>query len=105
LVYVYQRNMNVISKKRVVKDYDTLPEEILSQLKLNYPSGFSDNLEMFSNKKGKYMSALPFETDDIYYLVRMTVVEAEQIIEDDNDYDHDGNLKDEFIDAMEEDEG
>jgi hypothetical protein len=36
---------------------------------------------------------LPFETDDKYYLVRMTVYEAEKIIEDDDDYDSSGSLK------------
>ncbi len=37
---------------------------------------------------------MPFETDDKYYLVRMTVYEAERIIEDDDDYDSTGSLKD-----------
>jgi len=37
---------------------------------------------------------LPFETDDKYYLVRMTVYEAEKIIEEDDDYDSTGSLKD-----------
>lgn len=97
--------MNASSKKRIVKDYDALPEDILNQVKLNYPYGFADNLVKYTNKEGKYVSALPFETDDIYYLIRMTLVEAEQIIEDDDDYDDDGNLKDEFTDSMDSDEG
>ena len=41
------------------------------------------------------VSALPFETDDRYYLIRMTVSEALEIIEDDDDYDKYGILKDE----------
>ncbi|MEQ8715274.1 MAG: hypothetical protein RIC80_19795 [Cyclobacteriaceae bacterium] len=94
--------MNATNKKRIVKDYDALPEDILNQVKLNYPYGFADNLVKYTNKEGKYVSALPFETDDIYYLIRMTLVEAERIIEDDDDYDDDGNLKDEFTDSMED---
>lgn len=93
--------MNATNKKRIVKDYNALPEDILNQVKLNYPYGFADNLIKYTNKDGKYVSALPFETDDIYYLIRMTLVEAEQIIEDDDDYDDDGNLKDEFTESME----
>lgn len=92
--------MNATNKKRIVKDYDALPEEILNQVKLNYPYGFAENLIKYTNKEGKYVSALPFETDDIYYLIRMTLGQAEQIIEDDEDYDDDGNLKDEFSDSM-----
>lgn len=85
-----------MDKKRIVKDYDNLPEEILNQVKLKYPNGFANNLVSYLNKEGQKVSALPFETDDIYYLIRMTVQEARQIIEDDDDYDDDGKLRDDF---------
>ena len=82
------------NKPRVIKDYDKLDPEIQEKIKLEYPSGYSENLIYFTNKEGKRVSALPFETDDKYYLVRMTVYEAEKIIEDDDDYDSTGSLKD-----------
>lgn len=82
------------SKPRVIKDYDRLDPEIQEKIKLEYPSGFSENLIYFNNKDGKRVSALPFETDDKYYLVRMTIFEAEKIIEEDDDYDSTGSLKD-----------
>ena len=82
------------SKPRVIKDYDKLDPEIQEKIKLEYPSGYSENLIYFNNKDGKRVSALPFETEDKYYLVRMTVYEAEKIIEDDDDYDNTGSLKD-----------
>ncbi len=84
-----------MEKKRVIKDYEKLTEEIREQIKLTYPSGFSQNLIRFTNKDGKRVSALPFETEDIYYLVRMTMFEAQTIIEDDDDYDDEGMLRDE----------
>jgi len=80
-------------KPRVIKDYDKLPLEIQEQIKLEYPFGFSDNLIRFSNKDGLIVSALPFETEDKYYMVRMTVGEAIKIVEDDDDFDDDGILK------------
>jgi hypothetical protein len=80
-------------KPRVIKDYDKLPLEIQEQIKLEYPFGFSDNLIRFTNKDGLIVSALPFETDDKYYMVRMTVGEAIKIVEDDDDFDDDGILK------------
>ncbi len=83
------------TKPRVVKDYDKLDDNVKEMIKLNYPFGFEDNLITFTNAEGKKVSALPFETDDRYYLVRMTVAEAMSIIEDDDDYDEDGNLTDE----------
>ena len=82
------------SKPRVIKDYDKLDPEIQEKIKLEYPSGYSENLIYFNNKDGKRVSALPFETDEKYYLVRMTVFEAEKIIEEDDDYDSTGSLKD-----------
>ena len=83
-----------LSKPRVIKDYDKLDPEIQEKIKLEYPSGYSESLIYFNNKDGKRVSALPFETEDKYYLVRMTIFEAEKIIEDDDDYDSTGSLKD-----------
>lgn len=82
------------NKPRVIKDYDKLDPETQEKIKLEYPSGYSENLIYFNNKEGKRVSALPFETDEKYYLVRMTVYEAERIIEEDDDYDSTGALKD-----------
>ena len=90
------------SKPRVIKDFDKLDLSIQEQIKLEYPEGFEDNLIYFSNKEGKRVSALPFETEEKYYLVRMTFEEAQQLIEDDDDYDDDGNLKDEIKEEYEE---
>ena len=81
------------SKPRVIKDFDKLTDEIQEQIKLSYPYGFADHLIRFTNKDGQYVSALPFETDDKYYLVRMTISQAEEIISDDDDFDDDGVLK------------
>ncbi|MGB3589533.1 MAG: hypothetical protein WBA23_23505 [Tunicatimonas sp.] len=85
-----------MDKKRIVKDYELLPEEIIERVKAEYPYGFEDNLITFTNREGKKVSALPFETEKIYYLIRMTVLEARQIIEDDDDYDEDGTLRSDF---------
>lgn len=85
-----------MDKKRIVKDYELLPEAIIERVKVEYPYGFEENLLTFTNREGKKVSALPFETEDIYYLIRMTILEARQIIEDDDDYDDDGTLRSDF---------
>lgn len=93
------------SKKRIVKDYENLPDEIVSQVKAEYPYGFAENLISFTNKDGKRVSALPFETEEIYYLIRMTQQEAKEIIADDDDYDDDGNLRSDYtVDDISEEE-
>lgn len=93
------------TKPRVVKDYDRLDTAIQEQIKLAFPLGFEDHLVSFINKDGNKVSALPYEADDKYYLVRMTVSEAQQIIEDDDDYDEDGNLKSDIQEEYEEKHG
>ena len=82
-----------MSKPRVVKDYDKLDETVQEQIKLNYPNGFDRHLITFKNIKNKFVSALPFEAEDRYYLVRMTKEEARNVIKQDDDYDDDGHLK------------
>lgn len=89
-------------KPRVVKDYEKLDPQIQDMIKLEYPYGFEDNLVKFNNAEGRRVSALPFETEEKYYLVRMTVEEAQAIIEDDDDYDDEGNLTDEAKEELEE---
>ena len=77
-------------KPRIAKDYDKLSEELVAQIKIEYPFGFEENLISYKNAQGVKISALPFETEEVYYLIKMTKAEAQQIIEDDADYDDDG---------------
>ncbi len=91
-----------MNKPRIVKDYEKLSDEVQAQIKLEYPYGFENELIKFKNKEGLLVSALPFETEKVYYLVRMTLPKAQQIIEDDDDYDDDGNLTDEAKERLEE---
>ena len=81
-------------KLRVIQDYHKLSNEIIEQIKLSYPEGYSDHLIEFPGKNGEYIIALPFETDEKIYMVRMTEKKALQLIEDDDDFDDDGILKD-----------
>jgi hypothetical protein len=81
------------SKPKVIKDYDKLDEALVQQVKLAYPKGFRKHIIKFTDPKGNKVSALPFETEDKYYLIRMTLGQAKRIIEEDDDYDIDGILK------------
>lgn len=84
------------NKLRVIKDFNKLDSEIQEQIKLVFPYGFSQHLISFKNQHNETVWALPFETDEKYYMVRMSVQKARQIIADDEDYDDDGNLKKEI---------
>jgi len=91
-----------LNKPRVIKDYDKVDESVIAQIKLKYPHGFEKHLISFKNAKNKLVSALPHETDDRYYLIRMTADEAQNIIKEDDDFDEDGHLKADAIEELEE---
>lgn len=63
-----------------------------------YPTGFVAHLVQYTNQEGKIVSALPFETEDTYYLIRMTAQEARRIVSEDEDYDEEGVLREGFAD-------
>ena len=88
-----------MAKKRVVKDYDALPEDTIRLVKMKYPNGYADSLLFYTDKEGKKVSSLPFETDEIYYLIRMTIIEAKRIVKNDEDFDDDGVLREDFADV------
>ncbi len=88
-----------MSKPKVIKDFDKLDEGIQERIRAHFPDGFDKHLIRFTSPDGKNVSALPFETEDRYYLVRMTLTEARQLSNDD-DFDPDAiaaEIKDEFV--------
>jgi hypothetical protein len=58
-------------KKRVIKDFRKLPEEIREEIREKYPSGYLSHLITFTDKDKHIISALPYETEDIYYLIKI----------------------------------
>jgi DNA-directed RNA polymerase subunit delta len=76
------------SKKRIVKDYENLSPELMELLHAAYPDGFAGATISFFDRDGKRVSAIPFETDEIYYLVRMVEKKAKPP-KDDDDLDAD----------------
>lgn len=93
------------TKSRVITNFDKLPLDLQERIKLTYPEGFSDFLIEFKNSQNETVSALPFETEDKYYMVRMSVRKAIQMILDDDDYDDDGYLRDDKKDQFEDKHG
>lgn len=82
-----------INKSRVIKNYDKLTDDELEQIKLVYPRGFRKHLVEFTSMDGKKRKGLPIETEEKYYLIRMTQDEAVYVIANDDDYDDNGRLK------------
>ncbi|MCU4155506.1 hypothetical protein J1N10_05930 [Carboxylicivirga sp. A043] len=83
----------LISKPKVIMDYHKLPTVLKEQLKLVYPDGFHEYLIWFNDKQGQRISALRFETDEKVYMLRMSVDMALEIMDEDDDFDSNFNLK------------
>lgn len=81
------------NKPKVIKDFNRLKTVLQEQIKLAYPYGFNDSLISFTKPDGTLVSVLPYETEDKYYLLKMSVHEAVEIVALDDDYDGEGNLK------------
>ena len=58
-------------KKRVIKDFRNLPEEIREAIRDSYPYGYINDLITFTDKDRHIISALPYETEEISYLIKM----------------------------------
>jgi hypothetical protein len=58
-------------RKRIIKDFRNLPEEIREAIREKYPSGYYNDLITFTDKDKHIISALPYETEDISYMIKM----------------------------------
>ncbi|QNR25903.1 hypothetical protein [Croceimicrobium hydrocarbonivorans] len=77
------------AKRRVIVDYKNVTNEILDLFTDRYPYGYDDgDIIRFKNAKGEMVKAVPFETADTKYLVKVSVQMDQQIeafLEDDDD--------------------
>jgi hypothetical protein len=96
--------MSNTEKKRIVKDHEKLPQEVLDQLMEKYPLGFTKHLISIKNAKGENISVLPFETEEVYYLIRMTAKEAVNIFTEYEDDDDEDDMDDEIEGEVDSDE-
>jgi len=60
-----------VGKKRIIKSYEQLSEEMVERLKAKYPDGYEDRTITFTNPRGEIEVAIPFETEEIYYLIKL----------------------------------
>ena len=97
------------SKPRVIKDFDKLDKDLQEKVLDAYPNGFIEYLISYTDPKtGMERFALPYETEDKYYMVRVDKLIESQIDNPDVDDDMKGdedilNLGD--IEKMDKPEG
>ena len=65
------KHRKTVGKQRIIKAYEQLSENLVEKLKEKYPDGFEDHVITFNNAKGEIEVAIPFETEEIYYLIKL----------------------------------
>lgn len=98
-----------MSKPKVIKEFDKLEDIIKQAVFEKYPYGFDRHIITFKNHKNQLVSALPFEAEDKFYMIKMTRAEANEIHQawddDEDNEDMDNGLDDiEEVDVNESDD-
>lgn len=70
-------------KKRVVASFHNLSPELQDALKRAYPHGFGESMMRIDKPDGSFFYTVPFETDQINYLVKIDVKVDDRSEEDD----------------------
>lgn len=61
-----------MAKRNVIKDYKTMTPELMALLVAAYPEGFEYDTVFFTNAKGEKVEAVPLETEDTKYLIKVS---------------------------------
>lgn len=91
------------SKPHVIKDFDKLDKELQEKVLQLYPNGFTEFLVTYTDPKtGQERFALPYETEDRYYMIRMDeYIDTDRNTDDDDDFKADDLLTNLGLDSIE----
>lgn len=62
-----------MEKKRLVISYKNLSDDLKEELAAQYPGGYGENLLKINKPDNGFFYAVPFETEDTKYLVKIDV--------------------------------
>lgn len=82
------------AKKRLVISQDKLSPELLEDFLAQYPTGYTDIMMRIDKPNGDFFYAVPYETEDIYYLIKVNVKVDNKINDDRDIFDTDDEVKD-----------
>ncbi len=94
-------------KKRIVASFHNLPQELQDAVKEKYPLGFSEAMMRIDKPNGDFFYAVPYETDEVAYLVKIDVKIDEKREDDDEKdyYDDELNGADDLASSSDEEDG
>ena len=81
------------TKKRLVTSYNNLTAEQQEEVKALYPRGFAEVLTRIDKPNGDFFYVVPYETDEVSYLVKIDVKIDDSTDDVDEDFYGDDELK------------
>ena len=79
------------NKKHLVASFHNLSPELQEEIKQKYPLGFTDAMIRVDKPNGDFFYAVPYDTDEISYLVKIDV-KIDDLSEDEEEKDPGGEL-------------
>lgn len=80
-------------KKHIATSYHNLTPELQDAVKAKYPMGFTDAMLRVDKPNGDFFYAVPFDTDEIAYMVKIDVKIDDNSQEDDEKDFYDDDIK------------
>ena len=95
---LYLQKISVImtpnsTKKRLVTSFNNLSSEQQEEVKALYPRGYADVMTRIDKPNGEPIFVVPYETDEISYLVKVDVKIDDATDDVDDDFYGDDELK------------
>ncbi len=82
-----------MAKKHIVTSFHNLSSELQEAVKEKYPLGFTDAMMRVDKPNGDFFYAVPFDTEEVAYLVKIDVkIDDHSQDDDDKDY-YDDDIK------------
>ena len=82
-----------IVKKHIVTSFHNLSSELQDAVREKYPLGFTDAMIRVDKPNGDFFYAVPFDTDEIAYMIKIDVkIDDNASDDDDKDY-YDDDIK------------
>ena len=66
--------ISTVTKKRVIRDFDKLGKSFRKKVLKSFPNGFNRDSITYLSIQGKSVAAIPYETEDTFYLLRLPAV-------------------------------
>lgn len=81
------------TKKRLVTSFNNLTTDQQSEVKALYPRGFVEVMTRIDKPNGDFFYVVPYETDEVSYLVKIDVKIDDSTDDVDDDFYGDDELK------------